>query len=43
MYPLFANVLCRLKKLNIYSSWKTANNEYELENERISTHITYDP
>lgn len=36
---MLTTMISRLKNLNLYSSPNTANNEYELKNEKISTRI----
>ena len=36
---MLTTLICRLKTLNFYSSLNTADNEYEIRNERISTRI----
>jgi hypothetical protein len=36
---MWSALLSRLKTLNVFASFSTANNEYELKNERISTRI----
>ena len=36
---MLMNIIIRLKTLNLFASSTTVNNEYELENERISTRI----